>query len=134
MIMERILSTAKEGFVVDLFATVFTTTGRLNRGLFVKYQVIWLFLNILAGFTVLQVTIYITGDDNLGNLINGVLVYVWVIGGIMITARRLHDLGWDGRFALAVLVPFAGVIMLIYLFGMAGQVGANKYGAEPTEN
>lgn len=119
---------------MDLFATVFTTTGRLNRGLFAKYQVIWLFLNILAGFTVLQVTRYFTGDDNLGNLINGVLVYIWVIGGIMITARRLHDLGFDGRFALAALVPGAGLLFLIYLLLAAGQVGANKYGTEPTEN
>lgn len=119
---------------MDLFATVFTTTGRLNRGLFAKYQLIWFMLNVLSGFTVLQVTRAFTGDDNLGNLINGVLVYVWTIGGIMMTARRLHDLGRDGRFALLAMIPVVGVVLVIYLLCAAGQVGANKYGAEPTEN
>lgn len=119
---------------MDVFTTIFTTTGRLNRELFAKYHFMWLFLNILAGYTALHVTRYITGDDNLGNLIVGLLVYIWAIGGLMITARRLHDLGFDGRFALVALVPGAGWLLLIYLLLATGQVGANKYGAEPAEN
>ena len=119
---------------MDVFAIVFTSRGRLNRGLHIKYHAIWFMLNILAGFTVLQVTRAFTGDDNLGNLINGVLVYVWLIGALMLTSRRLHDFGWDGRLALATLVPGLGAFFWLYLFLASGQVGANKYGAEPSEN
>ena len=119
---------------MDVFAMVFTTRGRLNRVRHAKYHLIWMMFNILSGFTVLQVTRAFTGDDNLGNLINGTLVYTWLIGALMVSARRLHDLGWDGRFVLATLIPGLNVLLMIYLFLAAGQVGANEYGAEPSEN
>ena len=119
---------------MDVFATIFTTTGRLNRGLFIRYQLIWLVLAMLSGYTVLNVTGFFTGNDELGNLINGILLYIWTIGELMVIARRLHDLGKDGRFALIALIPIVGLILIAYLLCAAGQVGANKYGAAPVEN
>ena len=119
---------------MDVFATIFNTTGRLNRGLFIKYQLIWFALVMLAGYTVLNLSEIFTGNDEPGNLINGILFYIWIIGELMVIARRLHDLGKDGRFALIALIPIVGLILIAYLLFAAGQSGENKYGAEPVEN
>lgn len=118
---------------MDVFAKIFSTRGRLSRGLHAKYHSLWLVLNMLAGFTSSFFAAFLTGTNDLGYTIAGILFYIWLIGALMVSARRLHDLGWEGRFALALLIPGVGVLLAVYLFGAAGQIGANKYG-EASEN
>ena len=45
--------------------------------------------------------------------------------------RRLHDTGRSGWWYLIVLVPFAGIIILIVFLATEGNPGQNAYGSPP---
>lgn len=47
--------------------------------------------------------------------------------------RRLHDRGTSAWLLLLNFVPFVGPVALLVLLALAGDVGANRYGA-PTED
>lgn len=134
--MEQILSTVKEVSSVDVFKEVFTTTGRINRRMHLKYQTIWTMLIVLATITSSLMVKFLTGNPESDwiNKIDAVLFYVGIIGFLMILTRRLHDLNFSGYFSLLALVPVIGAFFLIALFFAKGQVGQNAYGEEPLED
>ena len=56
---------------------------------------------------------------------------VWLLPGLAVAVRRLHDIGKSGWNLLWILLPIVGAIMLIYWFCQDSQVGENKWGANP---
>lgn len=46
-------------------------------------------------------------------------------------ARRMHDLGYSGWWALILLVPLVGGLVLLALFLMPGNPDSNRFGAPP---
>ena len=121
---------------MDVFKEVFTTTGRINRRMHLKYQTIWTMLIVLATITSSLMVKFLTGNPESDwiNKIDAVLFYVGIIGFLMILTRRLHDLNFSGYFSLLALVPVIGAFFLIALFFAKGQVGQNAYGEEPLED
>jgi len=64
--------------------------------------------------------------------------WVYVIVGLLhflpslsVVVRRLHDVGKSGWFYLIILIPFVGAIWMLVLLVSNGDVGENKYGADP---
>ena len=64
--------------------------------------------------------------------------WVYVIVGLLhflpslsVVVRRLHDVGKTGWFYLIILIPFVGAIWMLVLLVSNGDVGENKYGADP---
>ena len=55
-----------------------------------------------------------------------------LLPSLAVGARRLHDTGKSGWFQLVYLVPFVGLILMIYWL-VQPSVGANEYGAGPAE-
>lgn len=55
-----------------------------------------------------------------------------LVPSIAIGARRLHDTGKSGWWMLLALIPLIGNIILIVLYTIKSDVGANKYGAPVT--
>lgn len=53
--------------------------------------------------------------------------------GIAVTVRRLHDTGRSGWFIFIVLIPFIGIIWLIYVLAGESHPGMNQYGEKPKE-
>lgn len=51
--------------------------------------------------------------------------------GLAVTVRRLHDLELPGAWALAVLVPVAGLVLLLRWLARPGIAGENRYGTPP---
>jgi len=45
--------------------------------------------------------------------------------------RRLHDIGKSGWWALLMIVPIIGALVLIYFAVQDSQEGSNEYGANP---
>ncbi len=50
---------------------------------------------------------------------------------LSVVVRRLHDVGKSGWFYLIILIPFVGAIWMLVLLVSNGDVGENKYGADP---
>ncbi len=48
---------------------------------------------------------------------------------LAVSVRRLHDLGKTGWLLLLCIVPIAGLIILIWLFGRRGDPGDNRFGS-----
>ncbi len=55
------------------------------------------------------------------------LIALWVFFWSLLI-RRLHDLNHSGWFALLYFIPFANLILLLYLFCARGDAGPNTYG------
>ena len=47
------------------------------------------------------------------------------------TSKRLHDLGYSGKYALLGLFPPLGILMSLALVFKDGEVGHNEYGPDP---
>ena len=56
---------------------------------------------------------------------------VWLLPGLAVAVRRLHDIGKSGWNVLWVFLPIIGWIMLLYWFCQDSQPGENKWGANP---
>lgn len=54
---------------------------------------------------------------------------VWLLPGLAVAVRRLHDIGKSGWNVLWGLLPIIGWIMLIYWYCQDSQLGENKWGA-----
>jgi uncharacterized membrane protein YhaH (DUF805 family) len=50
---------------------------------------------------------------------------------LSVVVRRLHDVGKSGWFYLIILIPLLGIIWMLVLLVSNGNVGENKYGADP---
>ena len=53
------------------------------------------------------------------------------VPNLAVSVRRLHDTGRSGWYLLIVLVPLAGVIILIVWLATEGEPGTNLYGESP---
>lgn len=55
-----------------------------------------------------------------------------LVPSLAVTWRRLHDVGRSGKYFFFILIPIAGIIMLLIELTKDGQAGANEYG-EPVK-
>ena len=55
------------------------------------------------------------------------------IPGITITVRRLHDIGRSGWWYWLLCVPFAGLLVVVWMF-FASEPGSNNYGSSGGNN
>ena len=81
----------------------------------------WFFLIVNISFLVLGI---------LGALVLSLLQVVEVVLALAVTVRRLHDTGRSGWWILLGLVPFGGLVLLVF-FVLPGTSGPNQYGEEP---
>ena len=51
-----------------------------------------------------------------------------IVPSLAVTWRRLHDVGRSGKYFFFILIPIAGIIMLIIELTKDSQVGANAHG------
>ena len=56
---------------------------------------------------------------------------VWLLPGLAVAVRRLHDIGKSGWNVLWGLLPIIGWILLIYWYCQDSELGENKWGANP---
>ncbi len=60
-----------------------------------------------------------------------IAVLVLLVLGFGITIRRLHDINMTGWASIALIIPFVGLLLVIYLCWKNGDVAVNTYGAVP---
>jgi uncharacterized membrane protein YhaH (DUF805 family) len=52
-----------------------------------------------------------------------------IVPSLAVTWRRLHDVGRSGKYFFFILIPIAGIIMLLIELTKDSQPGENQYGA-----
>jgi len=111
--------------IAEAFRNMFNYTGRASRSAywwFALFEVLaWVGVLILA---VIFAALHVPAIS--------ILLYVAaVIGSILVglslTVRRLHDTDRSGFWYLIVLVPFGGIVLLVFTL-LEGTPGPNRYG------
>lgn len=97
--------------------------GRSTRSEYWWWTLFVFLVNIFA--TMIDSSSYM----NLG--IAGIIVaLVFLLPGISMSIRRLHDVDRSGWWLLIVLVPIIGVILLVVWACTEGTSGPNRFGAD----
>ncbi len=65
------------------------------------------------------------------SVLSRLLGLVFLVPGLAVGARRLHDTGRSGWWQLLIFVPVIGEIVLLVWFATAGKPEENKWGANP---
>ncbi len=107
--------------------TVFT--GRSRR----KEYWFFVLFNLIA-VVLLAVIDGLTGTLNQATglgLLSGLYSLAVLIPSIAVTVRRLHDTDRSGWWALIVVVPLIGPIVLLVLMALDSSPGENRFGSNP---
>lgn len=122
----------KRGVDVDLLTGIkegyFSYVGRLNRKI---YIIRILILLMIIHFASLMNT---AQSDFISNIIGMIIIIASIIAIFMLGIRRLHDLGKQWYWILAMLIPIVNLGLLIYLAIIVGEDTENEYGPNPLEN
>ena len=92
----------------------------------------WMFVlyNIVI---VIVFSILVNIIGNAATVLSFIYSLAVLLPGIAVGIRRLHDTGRSGWNLLLALIPLVGAIILIVFYAQEGQLGDNKYGANPKE-
>jgi uncharacterized membrane protein YhaH (DUF805 family) len=108
--------------------------GRARRS---EYWFIQLFL-VLTNLAAAVIDLALMNGDVdrfIANGGGGMVGLIWILATIVpaiaVLVRRLHDIGKSGWWALMVLVPFIGFIVILVFTLQDSQAGANSYGPSP---
>jgi uncharacterized membrane protein YhaH (DUF805 family)/ribosomal protein L40E len=67
------------------------------------------------------------------NIVSWIFYLAVLIPSIALGVRRLHDTNRGGLLFLLILIPLAGIIILIVFWAQEGTAGENNFGAEPKQ-
>lgn len=105
----------------------FSPSGRLGR---LPYFLGWLFWVATSGFVLTRM---FANEDDSGAL--AFWTFILIAGGlvstvsiIMMTIKRLHDMGYPGALALCLFIPVISPVIFIALCLWPSNAGANEYG------
>ena len=73
----------------------------------------------------------ITFDELAYGPIYALYALAMFIPGLVVTVRRLHDVGKSGWFMLIAFIPLIGIIWLLIVMATEGNPGENEYGLNP---
>ena len=106
-------------FIEVLKKQYFDYKGRANVSQFWNYYLYSTITSFILGFIFGLLHIEIAAV---------VCALVFLIPGICIGIRRLHDLGIAGWWYLIVFIPILGSLTLLLTFSLPGEKKANAYG------
>ncbi len=86
-------------------------------------------LGIMIGILLVSGALWVAGVSYYGS-ITLVLIYyaATLIPSLAIATRRLHDIGYSGRYLLLLFIPIVGAIILFIFTIRGSQPGHNQYG------
>lgn len=96
--------------------------GRARRREFWMFFLITMIICIVLGI--------INGFITEHPILPGLFLLAILLPNIAVIIRRLHDIGKSGLWALLLLIPFVGLIILIFAC-IDSQPGSNQYGPNP---
>jgi len=91
--------------------------GRAARPEFWWFVVFWIVVLAVTGL--------------ISKYVNGIAGLALLLPGLAAGSRRLHDTGKSGWFQLLGLIPFIGVLIVIYLMAQPSDPAVNEWGNPP---
>ena len=108
---------------------LYSFEGREARSGYFKILVAWILYYLLV--TALMATSIRIVENAL--LLALILTGLALLAPMVLTAtcRRCHDVGWSGWMMLTLIIPFIGIVFVLYLLGKPGDEKANRFGYPP---
>ena len=107
--------------IKSCFQKFATISGRARRS---EYWFWYLFTTIVSGLAT-----WIQGSDHYG--LTGIVGAVFLIPGLAVAVRRMHDAGRSGWYLLMSLIPLVGWIFVLVALCTDSVPGTNAYGENP---
>lgn len=98
--------------------------GRARRSEYWYFFLFNLIVSIIA-----SIIVKITGL----NFISGLVSLAFLLPGLSVTVRRLHDIGKKWTWIFMSLIPVAGAIIMIVYACRDSEPGDNQFGPNPKE-
>ena len=134
--IENAVGNTKQKYVPDkgIKKMFFSTKGRLNRKRYILRGLVIGASTSVGGIIVsMLMTGAILSESSLMLIISALLVLLMIIlpvvSGLMLAARRWHDLNKPGILAITNLL----ILPILYLIFAKGTEGPNKYGPDPLQ-
>ena len=105
------------------------SSGRARRKEFWMFQLFNTLFTVIA--MILDNVLGITFDELAYGPIYALYALAMFIPGLVVTVRRLHDVGKSGWFMLIAFIPLIGIIWLLIVMATEGNPGENEYGLNP---
>lgn len=107
--------------------------GRASRSEYWHFMLVYQLIIAIILFICAAISCVIPVSGTTGVALGLVVLFILSIGfiipGVAVAVRRLHDVGWSGWFVLVGLIPFVGVPIMIILMALPGKSAANRFGA-----
>ena len=89
-----------------------------------------LLVSAVAYFGLTYASLASTNENILSTIAVLDLIYTFAATWVLLATyvKRLHDLDKSGWIVLIILIPFVGLLLILYLGFAPGSSGANKYG------
>ena len=120
--------------VKSFWSNYATFGGRSRRS---EYWFVQLFL-VLTNLVAAVIDLVLLGGDvdrfmaqGGGGIVGLVWIAVTIVPALALLVRRLHDTSKSGWWALMILLPFAGAIVLLIFTVTDSDAGENQYGLSP---
>jgi uncharacterized membrane protein YhaH (DUF805 family) len=111
---------------------MFAMNGRIGRIRWIAYMSSLWILASVAIVTFIKLVSLI--NINLALTISKALpLTVWLIP-LLVSRRRLHDLGLSALYLIGVIIPFVNLYFIFMLIFKRGDEGNNEFGPEPAPN
>jgi uncharacterized membrane protein YhaH (DUF805 family) len=112
-----------------LLWVLFGLAGRVSRGIYWMCFLVFVCLEsaLLAQMLGQEQASY---HDLVRTILPGALLLT-LYCNIAVAVKRLHDLGYSGFLALALLVPVVNLAFTIWVGILPGTAGPNRFGAAP---
>lgn len=101
-------------------------TGRASRSEFWWFTLFSAIVGFVIGFIL---GIFGAGPTTV-QVFQGIIGLAFLLPGLGVSVRRLHDIGKSGWWILIGLIPLVGAIVLLIWYCKDSQ-GDNEYGPEP---
>jgi uncharacterized membrane protein YhaH (DUF805 family) len=109
--------------------SLFSTEGRISRRRYLILFLVFYFTNLLA---LLKMYEAVQFQLTVSFIAYGIVLIVTIAVLLIQSAKRLHDLGYQGKLALWLLIPPPiNFIGFLWLCAKPGQNGDNKFGPQP---
>lgn len=113
-----------------------TLSGRASRPEYWWWVLFIVLLNIVTGIVdgaiIAPALGYERFTQDAGQPLSLIAALALLIPGFCVGVRRLHDIDRSAWWLLIILIPFIGVLVLLYWMMRPGSSGSNNFGEPPS--
>ena len=124
--LNKIYNYQMNNFITCMTKKFFKFSGRASKK---EYWMFFLFMMICYAIAIaLDMNFGLWDSEEAIGLFSGILILVFFIPHISLTARRFHDINKSGWFQLIFLIPFVGLIAWVMWMSTDAVNSKNRFG------